>query len=316
MSTNKPNYKGTQQNLYTLARKAWGYCLLYLAELAAKNGKYTTTFVSAQLTAINDAEAMPDYANRKDLPAKAYDDMQENRLAVLDEWQLLKGYTIETYTGPLLKVKQDAAGQGHYDSAAGGNLDSTEALINAAKTFMGTNAADLTSIGNMPVGFPLAFKTVGETFTTSRTNYFGKNDTKDGQTQDKDAADAAILKQLRPMLRLGARVFKKDEAKRVKFVYDRLLDEVRGNSDAGLKGIFTDRDTHKPIEGVHIRAIDTDYETISDPDGRFFLAMASGVYTIEITAPGYEPMLIVNRKIAIGTKHRFSQALVPVVVEP
>lgn len=87
---------------------------------------------------------------------------------------------------------------------------------------------------------------------------------------------------------------------------------MRGNSDAGLKGIFTNADSKKPIKDV--RAIDTDYETISDKDGRFLLKMASGEYTVEITAPGYETMTFYKRKIAIGTKHRFSQALVPVII--
>lgn len=314
MSTKKPSYRGTQQNLYTLARKAWGYCLLYLTNLAAKNPKYTTTFVDEQLAVVDVAEALPDFANRKEEPAETYDNMQKARLAVLDEWQFLKGYSMDAYTAPLLKVKLDAAGQSHYEKALGGNLDNTAAIINAAKTFMGSNATELTNKGNMPKEFPQNFKTMGETFTTLRTTYFGKNDTKDAQTLSKDEADAAILKELRPMLRLGNRVFKNDEAKRVKFIYDRLLDEVRGNSEAGLKGKFTDAGTHKPIQGVRIRAIDTAYETISDKDGRFFLVMASGVYDIEITAPGYETVMVYKRKIEIGSKHRFSLSLEPAPV--
>jgi len=168
----------------------------------------------------------------------------------------------------------------------------------------------------MPVDFPSSFKVLGDDFKAKRNIYDGKTDLVGEQTTNKDDADAVILAGLKPMLRLGARIFKKDEAKRVKFVYDRLLDEVRGNSDAGLKGIFTNADTKKPIEGVRIRAIDTDYETISDKDGRFFLKMASGIYTVEISAPGYETMVFNKRKIEIGTKHRFSQALAPVPVAP
>ncbi|MBI1225043.1 MAG: hypothetical protein GC192_07370 [Bacteroidetes bacterium] len=316
MSSKKPSFKGSQQNLYSLARKAWAYCLLYIADIAAKHPKYTIEFIEAQQTFIDSVEAMPDIENRNAIPAQTYEDMQAARKAVLNEWQFLKGYVMDAYTGSLLRVKLAAAGQNDYEFALRGSLDHTTSLINSAKLFMTENASELDTLGNMPASFHTDFTNLANAFLLLRTTYDGKNDMKLEQSAAKRQGNETILKALRPMLRVGKRTFVNDRLKWDNFVYANLLNEVRGHSPSGLRGFFKAADTNMPLEGVHIRAVNTEYEAISAADGHYFLEMASGVYNISISAEGYNSVYIQGRKIDVGVKHWLNLSLEAVAAAP
>lgn len=301
-------FRGRQQNLYTLSRKAWGYCQEHISDIQKAKAMYTPAFIADMLQQVDTAEAIPDYYNRKDLPKDDYSKMQAAALAVLEQWQMLKDYITDAFEKNLLKSKLEAAGHAYYRPAATRTWDSVASLINSANTFMKANLAALQANGNMPAGFPTAFEDLGKTFNDLRMAYFGKGDNKDALSKDKADADAEVHQSLMKMLRLANRVFKNKPEIGEKFVYANLLREVRGNQAAGLKGTITAASTKQPIKGAVIRAIGTEYHASSGNNGRFSLAMASGSYNIEVSAPGYQTVVI-KRKIEVGIQHRFNLAM-------
>lgn len=309
MSTKRLSFRGSQQNFYSVARLAWGYCQEYITEISAVKALYTTTYINAQLAKLNIAEGLPDYGNRKDIPKQAYVDMKAARLAVLDAWQLLKQYIMDAFSPEVLPTKLYAAGQIYYSAAERGSLDKTASLIRDAIKFMGSNETALLANDNMPVGFPASFATLGTAFNDIRSTYFGQEDIKNGLTGDKNKANEAVLATLMPMLKLANRRFVDDPEVRAKFTYARLLDRVRGHQPAGLEGLLTIAGTQTKLAGATIQAIGTEYSTVSDANGRYVLSMASGRYDIEVSAPGYQTVFVYDRKIDVGVKHRMNLAM-------
>ena len=57
----------------------------------------------AQLKLVDTVESLPNYENRKAEPVKAYEEMQEAREALLNEWQFLKGYATGSFCPPCLR---------------------------------------------------------------------------------------------------------------------------------------------------------------------------------------------------------------------
>lgn len=89
---------------------------------------------------------------------------------------------------------------------------------------------------------------------------------------------------------------------------------MRGNHPSGLKGFVRAAVTKLPLENVAFQAVSTGedgttYTATSDEDGRYELVMASGVYDVEVNAPGYQPLLLSGRKIEVGVKHRLNLVL-------
>jgi hypothetical protein len=238
--------------------------------------------------------------------------MEAAALGVTNKWQFLKQFTTDAYDKPLLKSKLEAAGQAYYRDAAEGNWDSVASLINSAKLFMTANAAKLEANDNMPREFPNEFGELATVFTNLRNTYFSKGDEKDNLNSEKEAANAAILQTLMPMLKLAQRVYKDDPKKRELFVYENLLNQVRGNHPAGLQGLMTAADTKQPLAGVNFKAVRTGeaeattYTATSGEDGRYEMPMASGVYTVEVSAPGFQTLRIEKRKIDVGVMHRLN----------
>ncbi|MBI1225856.1 MAG: hypothetical protein GC192_11520 [Bacteroidetes bacterium] len=314
MVKTKIGFRGKQQNLYTLSRKAWGYCLDNITAISKAKKLYTPSFIADQVAKVDVAEAIPDYYARKELTVESRQQMTEAALAITNDWQLLKGYITDAYDKSVLKSKLEAAGQPYYKEATNENWDSVASLINSAKLFMQANATALSANDNMPDTFPGEFETLATAFTNLRNIYFNKEDSKENLNSAKEEADAAILKTLMPMLRLSQRVFKNDPEKRSLFVYDSLLKQVRGNQAAGLKGVITAVETKLPLENVNIKAVSISedaatYTATTDSKGGFDMNMASGVYDVEVSSPGYQTLIVAKRKIEVGVKHRFNVKL-------
>ena len=77
-----------------------------------------------------------------------------------------------------------------------------------------------------------------------------------------------------------------------------LITVVRGETGS-IEGKVTDRERGAPLQGATIRIFGTAFTATSDEDGRFEISdIPPGTYTIEIGAPGYEPVIVHRREVA------------------
>ena len=64
-----------------------------------------------------------------------------------------------------------------------------------------------------------------------------------------------------------------------------------------ISGSVIDISTGEPLAGAHVRIPDFEFGTVTNENGRFTLDVASGVYNLDITFVGYEPMIIEGVKV-------------------
>src|SRR6185312_14696654 len=103
-------YSCTKKLLYSICRTCWNSCSNYLTDFSNFKAFYTPQFVTGQLQAITDAEALPD--SKQIIVARR--NARVNLIAAADivktNWQNLKMYITKAYSKDLAPGMLDAAG--------------------------------------------------------------------------------------------------------------------------------------------------------------------------------------------------------------
>jgi hypothetical protein len=287
----RPDYSCTQQQLYAVGRAAWQNCNARLVDFTALKAKYTALFVTGKINAITAAENLPDNEQRVQAAALIRKQMSVKGEECRDKWQRLKLYIQEAFPANEIDTRLAAAGSSHYTAAVKENWDELKRLMIDGEQFITDNTAALSANDNMPAGFPLEFTTKKTEFETMYNDYVNASLNTEVQTQDKINANNAVYADLISMLKDGQRIYKKDEALRKLFTFDQVLNDVAGAGQAGLKGTVTDG--VNPLEGVKVKIVEDEEETLADADGKYAITqLAAGIYHIEFSKAGYQTQII------------------------
>lgn len=300
-------YSCTQQNVISVSKLAWGYCLSLITRFAGFSNRYTPELVAAMIKQAQDADALPNKEQRSNAMRTAHVELVEANTAICLQWQVLKRYIQLAYPKSLVKIKLDAAGYTLYSKAKGRHWDITLNLIKNAEQFMQDFAADLEANNNMPRTFPNDFEKLATVFKTERNRFV--SDTKSAMegTGAKDKAIYEVEMELSSLLNVGKVLFDKEPLNLRKFTFEDLIKEVRGTEPAGVKGYIVSESDERPLEGVVVSS--GDYSTTTDANGRYVLRMASGVHDVLFEQPGYEPLRLAGRVVKVGVMGRFNASM-------
>jgi len=303
-------YNCTQQNFISAALRAWGYCLSLVARFAESSGIYTTTYIANQVTKLNNTNALPNNIQRKTPRIEAHNELKNANAAVRKIWKKLKAFITIAYSQPTRDLKLADAGYAYFKGVGADKWEDTATLISMAQAFMTANLATLTANDNMPATFPDDFDAAATLFTAERTVFMNR---KEGALEGTSLKDKSIRErenELSLMLLLAKSIFEDEPDNLKKFTFTDLLKEVRGNDASGLKGQVTDGVTGIPLQGVQVSNGTSTVTT--DKDGKYFLEMASGLHTVTFSLPGYQEIVLENRKVKVGIKGRYNALLQPV----
>ncbi|MBI1225394.1 MAG: hypothetical protein GC192_09180 [Bacteroidetes bacterium] len=307
-------YPCTQQNIITLAGRAWQYCLELIAAFTAVSPSIDAAFVAAQNAKVEAADLLPNNTQRKDGHVSAHVELVEANAAVCRAWQMLKTFIKRAFPKSLYSIKLEAAGNQYYTDAKGGKFDFTASLITDAKAFMTTYATELTADGIMSPDFPTEFGNLATAFSAERTVFQNKLEQAGAGTSLKDKAIRENVEEpLSTLFALGKQIYYNDPVNLKKFTYEDLIMEVRGNDPAGLKGLIIDGTNGKPLLGVE--ASNGTVSMLTEKNGKYLLRMASGPHSFTFKKAGYEDVVLLDKEIKVGTTSIYNVSMVAIPSE-
>ncbi len=307
-------YNCSQQSLYAVCRSGWSSCSTYLSLFNAFSPLYTGAFVTAKVADINTAETLPDAEQRTEDSRTLRVNLKNKATECMDLWQRLKRYITKAYPADQVEIKLDAAGQSHYRKAGQDDWGAVSRLLVDGDAFITANTADLTAGNNMPAAFAATFNTAKTQYDTFYQSFITAGQSDEVETQTKLNANNAIHADLMAMFLDGQEIFKNDEAVRKLFIFDQVLLNVEGPGIAGAKGEITNSTNDNPITtAANLEFVGpTEYTTVSGPDSRYQASpLAAGSYTVTVTCPGFQTLIINNVEIQTGVLKTLNIELTP-----
>ena len=309
-----PNYKCSQNSLYAVCRSGWSSCSTFLTDFTAFSPLYDAPFITARIAEINAAESLGDAEQRTEDTRTLRINLKNAGTTGSDLWQKLKRYIIKAYPADLVEVKLDAAGQTHYRRAGQDDWGAISRLLLDGEAFITANTADLTAGNNMPPTFGTTFNAAKSAYDTLYQSFITAGQTDEIETQTKLTANNALYASLISMFLDGQEIFKTDEAVKKLFTFDQVLLNIDGPGIAGARGEITDAPTGNTIAvQATVQLAGPSNKTVtSDSDARYEASpVAAGIYTITVTAPGYQTAVINNVEIQTGVLKTVDIALTP-----
>jgi hypothetical protein len=296
-----PNYRCSQQDLYTVTNLAWQSCLQHQAAFFNFSELYTEAFIQGKIQQVLDASNLPDEQARSSQSEILRIDLSKSATANLGNWQKLKRYISKAWAEEYQKARLEEAGQKYYLKAGNEDWESVKGLLSSGSNFIDNNVAALTANLNMPASFQTTFDDDKATFFQLHQQFLDSEESVRIETDNKINANNAVYKDNISMCLDGQEIFKDNEAVKRQFVFDQLLNLASGTGTAGIRGTVTDSATNLPIENVNLTFQEVDKGTTTDQDGKYIITqVAAGDYHVVITANGYQTQTI-SQKVKVGT---------------
>lgn len=298
----RPAYKSTQQDLYSIARSGWNACLNQVEEFKKIRTRYTPAFIADRLKEIDLAEQLPDADQREEESRIARIQLEQKASEGLAAWRLLKNYVTDAFPESEHETRLDACGQAHYRRAAQNEWASVQRLLLDGTKFIGTNKDALVHKGSMPEVFTGTFSTLRDELAAAHQRFLDASLNYGVQTQLKIKTNNDLHVQLMKMFRDGQEIFRKDEALKKLFTFDQVALTVAGPGSQGLKGDITEPGD-EPVAGAQVAFTGpTNKTVIADENGRYECPqLKEGLYTANITAPGFDPLTIKDIEVTTGS---------------
>jgi hypothetical protein len=236
--------------------------------------------------------------------------MQESIDSCLDCFKTLKVYIEDAFPDNLQKAKLDAAGQGYFPKAQSYNRDAVSNLNDCATQFILNNFAPLQANENMPNTFLAAYLDAKKEFDNRQQKYIeSTSEAKEKQTENT-TANNDIYRHLMTMCKDAQRVFAKDDNMSRFFTFSYLLSRVSGYSVAGLRGVVTKTGDNTPIVGATVSINGKNKTVVTDETGKYDVPqLASGLYSITISAEGCKDMTVDNYEVKASVYNRLDVAM-------
>lgn len=305
-------FKCTEQELYTVLETGWTSCLEHLSDFTLFSEEYDATFVNARLQEVQDARALPDEAQRSAVYEAARLQLSKDARTSCDRWQTLKRYISRAFPSDQHSILLKAAGANYYEGAASENWESVKGLMTSGKNFITAHSVQLLANNNMPALFPASFTSASDTFDTQHQAFLQAEESARVGTGIKNQANELIHSNGMVMFLDGQAIFRNNPEVREQFVFESVLTLVSGAGSAGFRGLISDSVTSLPINGAKVGAVGTTKVTTSEPDGRYRLILASGMYNLQVEMPGYQPVTLTEREVKVGTFTILNIQMVPI----
>ena len=302
----KPNYRCSQEELYTIAEIGWDSCLEYISDFAKMKAKYTPAFIAAQQKAIEDARNLGTSQARTSGSEMAYTPLKPLAEVCLDNHHFLISYIEDAFDKPDQKAAEEAAGSHYYAKAANGNWISLRNLNGAALLFITTNTATLSQNGNnMPATFPQQYTDAAGNFDTQYMIFVKADQKNPAGTTSKITANNDVYTSVSAMFRDGATLYRRNETVKSYFTFDDILHHITGERTTGVRFEAIEAVTLLPVPGIAITAQPGNTTTITADDGIIKMPLTENAYTLTITVPaGFAPIPAQTIKTTTGIMHR------------
>jgi len=296
-----PKYDCTQDELYTGLNLLKASLEEELAAFGLHKVKYDAPFVVAFKGLIDTADAIPD-ASQREAVNEGFRILLTRRLKaettslVPAEGELnlgrLRSYIEASYSDKALrKARLKEAGFEDYDKVMRFNWDVVRGVMQKGKKFIDDYNADLTTNGSMPAGFELTFDTMADSIIAQLDLYLVNRENIKQMTQDKIVANNVAYDAGMEICGDGQTIFQRNPAKKVQFIWDRILEIVTPPGAAGLRGSVKVNGSNYPIVGAVIEMQTTGGTPVifaTDAEGKYYSGnLPVGVYTFKLTKPGF-----------------------------
>ncbi len=295
-------YPMSQGDLYLLLPQVWGAYTEHQAVFGKyKKTKYLPTLAEEALKRLDAAMKLPSQQARGAMPESTRVELVQQRDEFLDQWNLLDGYVEDAYraTGNY-KAMREAAGAKLYTSAAGGDWGAAAELVNQALAFVTTNLAALKTKGGMDDAFVATLTAEGDDVRRVVRRYLKQQEDAESGTDAKTKANEACFAEFQQMSADAQRLFRRQPEIAAKFQAAALLERVRGTRQAGIRGVVTDANGQDVADATLTVKEKPEAKAVTDADGRYFIALASGTYTLVVNGAKEVPGVVVE----VGVKKR------------
>ncbi len=289
------NYKCGQDELY----EACGVLQLNLVDeigrFSAFKPKYNAAFATGFEAAIIAAAKLPDEEQRDATHELLLLDLITRQERCIDKLQALKLYMKDGYKDKdTLRIRMQQAGYNDYEQAANKNWEKLIAIMIHAKQFIHDNSADLLANDNMPATFENDFGTEESGLAPQILQFKSSQENSTVGTEDKISANNAIYDTAMGICEDGVYIFKKEEAKRNKFVWERIMDLITPPGAAGLRLDVKEDVTNLPLQGVAVIIQAKEgiaLNATTDENGKaYFASLVVGLYKGKVELAGYHPL--------------------------
>ncbi len=296
-----PNYKCTQQEMYTLSRTVLTSLEEHVTDFSNFKPKYDAVFIAAADVALEAARQLPDEQARGEAAETARKELGLLNTDVLNKFQDLKSYIFDAYDAELRKMQYEAAGQDYYDKASDKNWDSTKGLLMSASTYISNRSAVLSANNNMPPTFPPEFDALKLLFETKHQFFLQAEEQERVQTAEKINANNAVYATTTGICKDGQKIFRKNKEVKQQFVIEDVMFLISGTGTAGVKGTVTDSVSGLPIEGVTVLVEQHDKTDVTDVAGKYSIKqVAAGSYTVSFSKAAYVSVSVAH-EVNTGT---------------
>jgi hypothetical protein len=276
-------YKMSQGDLYLLGPLVWQHYTDHQAVFGKyKKSKYTPTLGAEAVARLEAAAKLRNQQARSAASETTRNDLVQQRDEFVDQWNLLDGYIADAYSTADYKAMREAAGHDSYSAAQNDNWAAAVELVNQALTFVDDHLDTLKAKTDLDDDFVATLKAEGEDVLRVARRLFREQDGAEEATGEKLAANEACYAEIVAMCADAQRLFRRQPDVARKFQIESLLETVRGVRQAGIRGVVTDANGQE-IAGATVTVKEKpDAKTVTDADGRYFIALPSGVYTLVV----------------------------------
>jgi hypothetical protein len=307
---NKTRFSCTQQELYLVCRLGWSACKRNLPVFSTFKSRYTEAFIAERLAEVAAAEAIPDDKTRRDLPIEIRINMTQMGGDCLVLFQSLKRYLADAFPANLYEAKLSAAGQPYVAKASQLNRDALNNLNNTALQFIQNNKVELMANDNMPADFVDRYKLAKDKFTTIQTEYINASMGAKTLTVDNTDANNGIYDKVMGMFKDAQEVFRQSPMLQKQFTFSEMLFAASGAGVASVRGTITAADSGLGIKDAAVTVMFKDKTVTSDKLGKYDLGqLAGGIYTITVSATGYQNQVFADFDVKFDTTNRLDVAL-------
>jgi hypothetical protein len=254
----KAEYNCAQKDFYTVVKMGWTSYAEHLSDFSNFNTLYTAATGTAQLAAMEAANAMPDEWSRIGVYKSLRIELVPLAEACIIAWSNMSSYIREGFASDQYEVKREMAGYNYYREAEGMDWDSVNGLIVHGLVFANANVAELTA-GGMPPTFIANMTAARDAFALKHIEFMDAEEQTKLMTDAKLEANNALNRALVDMFEDAKKVFRMNAAIREEFTFDIILEMVNGGGNGGggpvsvvtkLSGVITDAFTLMPLVGA------------------------------------------------------------------
>lgn len=294
-------YKMSQGDLYLLLPLAWQHYTDHQPVFGKyKKSKYTPMLGAEGVARVEAAAAMRNQQARSAAPETTRNELVQQVEEFVDQWNLLDGYIEDAYSADDHKAMREAAGYGYYRAAMNEDWGAAVEMVNQALTFVDTNQETLKTKGDMDDDFVKTLLAEGEDVRRVARRMFKLQDDAEEATGEKLAANEACYAEFQTMSADAQRLYRRQPEVARLFQFESLLETVRGTRQAGIRGVVTDANG-QDVAGATLTVKEKpDATAVTDEDGRYFLPLASGTYTLVVDGAKEVPGVVVE----VGVKKR------------